>query len=100
MSAVGCGRRVRLRRGEEFLTDLLAAGLPVFSYRKEAAWWAAAQRIRLESAGRPIDRSAGGVRDLMIAATAAVNDLILVTDNLADFSSLPVHLENWVERRR
>jgi tRNA(fMet)-specific endonuclease VapC len=93
-------RRAGVRRGEEFLADLLAAGLPVFAYRKEAAWWAAEQRVGLERAGRSIERSASGARDLMIAATAAVNELILVTDNVDDFAALPVHVENWIERRR
>lgn len=93
-------RRAGLRRGEAFLTDLLAAGLPVFAYRKEAAWWAAEQRVALEKSGRPIDRSPGGARDLMIAATAAINDLVLVTDNTADFASLPLKVENWIDRRR
>jgi predicted nucleic acid-binding protein len=92
-------KRARVRRGEEFLADLLAAGLLVFAYRKEAAWWAAEQRARLDRVGKPIGHTAAGARDLMIAATAAVNELILVTDNTADFAGLPVHLENWIERR-
>lgn len=93
-------RRAGLRRGEDFLTELLAAGLPVFAYRKEAAWWTAKQRVALEKAGRPTDRTPAGARDLMIAGTAAVNELILVTDNTADFAGLPVRTENWIERRR
>lgn len=93
-------RRAGLRRGERFLTDLLAAGLPVFAYRKEAAWWTVKQRVALEKSGRPIDRTPAGARDLMIAATAAVNELILVTDNTADFAGLSIQLENWLERGR
>jgi tRNA(fMet)-specific endonuclease VapC len=92
-------RRAGQRRGVDFLNDLVAAGLPVFAYRKETAVWTAEQRARLERAGNPLDRSPRGARDLMIASIAAINDLILVTDNLDDFAGLPVQTENWLSRR-
>ena len=40
-----------------------------------------------------------GQFDLLIGATARHYDLIVVTDNVKDFSPMPgVKVENWVER--
>ena len=48
-------------------------------------------RTHLERIGRPI-----GPNDLLIAAIALANDLILVTHNTAEFSRVPqLRLEDW-----
>ena len=47
----------------------------------------------MEKLGKPIDSF-----DLLIAATALENDLILVTNNLKHFSRIPgLKIENWME---
>jgi tRNA(fMet)-specific endonuclease VapC len=50
-------------------------------------------RSELERGGRPI-----GPNDMLIAAQALSRDLILVTDNLREFSRIKgLRLENWRE---
>ena len=42
-----------------------------------------------------------GTMDLKIASIALVNDALLVTANLRDFSMVPeLRCENWLQRRR
>ena len=49
-------------------------------------------RVALEKAGQPI-----GHNDLLIAAHARALDLILVTDNVREFSRVPgLVVENWL----
>lgn len=51
------------------------------------------ERARLEKMGAPID----GL-DLLIGATAIVQDLVLVTNNTRHFARLDrIQLENWLE---
>lgn len=48
-------------------------------------------RADLERAGRPI-----GPNDLLIAATALANDLVLVTHNISEFGRVPgLHVDDW-----
>ena len=48
-------------------------------------------RAKLEKAGKPI-----GPNDMLIAAIAVANDLILVTHNTAEFSRIQgLKLEDW-----
>jgi tRNA(fMet)-specific endonuclease VapC len=48
-------------------------------------------RADLERVGRPI-----GPNDLLIAATALANDLILVTHNISEFGRVPgLNLDDW-----
>lgn len=50
-------------------------------------------RSRLERAGTPI-----GPNDLLIAAHARALDVVLVTDNVREFSRVPdLAVENWLE---
>jgi tRNA(fMet)-specific endonuclease VapC len=50
-------------------------------------------RLDLERSGRPI-----GPNDLLIAATARGNDLVLVTHNAREFSRVPgLQVEDWEE---
>ena len=50
-------------------------------------------RFEMEKRGTPVDSF-----DLLIAATALENDLILVTNNVKHFSRIPgLKIENWME---
>lgn len=66
---------------EAFLYDVVARSFPILPYDEEAATWHGVERARQRAAGR----SAHYV-DGQIAAIARVNDLILVTANVKDFS--------------
>jgi tRNA(fMet)-specific endonuclease VapC len=83
----GAARRTRLER---YLEQVVAT-LPMLPYDQRAAEWHAAERARLGGRGQ-----APPFADGQIAAIAAVNDLTLVTFNVADyacFQSLTV--EDW-----
>lgn len=55
------------------------------------ALWLGRERARLAATGKPAPRADGG-----IAAIAAVNELVLVTRNTADFENFSgLRLENW-----
>jgi len=54
----------------------------------------AKQKVKLRKAGKMISDF-----DLLIGATAVVNNLIMVTENLNEFNRIQnIDLENWVER--
>ncbi len=92
----GVGRLTRGRRSsllEAFLEEVVEPTIPVLSYDARAAAWHAAERSRLERAGRPTPFVDG-----QIAATAVVNGLTLVTDNRKDFRAFRgLKLANWRE---
>lgn len=80
---------------ESYLQDVVITSFPVLAYDEQAAHRHGLERVRLEALGR----SALYV-DGQIAAIAFVNNLILVTDNVKDFSSFSdVTVENWSKRR-
>ncbi len=84
-------RRKALTR---YLEDVVLASYPVLAYDGQAAEWHAGQRARLTRAGRP-----PAFVDGQIAAVAYVNDLVLVTDNVADFEPFDgLRMVNWLER--
>lgn len=75
---------------ERFLLES-AHKIPVLPYDMAAAEWFAQERARLSQIGRTPSYPDG-----QIAAVAAVNDLILVTRNTADFAHFSgLRLENW-----
>lgn len=78
---------------EQYLTDVVAATLPVLPYDARAAAWHAGERARLVSAGRT-----PSFVDGQIAAIAAVNDLTVVTLNAGDFTDFDVAVETWLGR--
>jgi tRNA(fMet)-specific endonuclease VapC len=81
----------RRRTAIEALIDALSAVLVVLPYDTRAATWHASERARLSGLGkvRPFV-------DGQIAAIAAVNDLVLVTRNVRDFSSFSgLAIESW-----
>jgi tRNA(fMet)-specific endonuclease VapC len=66
--------------------------MPILNYSMEAADWHAQERARLSQVEQtPL------YADGQIAAIAAVNQLILVTRNVADFENFrELQLENWL----
>ena len=81
-------RRARL---EERLFRELAPTLPILPYDTYAARWHAAERARLERAGRRPPFVDG-----QIAAVAYANGLTLVTANLADYANFQgITIEDW-----
>lgn len=67
--------------------------LPILPYDRESAHWQAEERARLERVGRIVP-----FRDAQIAAVARVNDLVLVTANLAELAGFEgLRVESWME---
>jgi tRNA(fMet)-specific endonuclease VapC len=53
------------------------------------------EKVRLRKTGKPINDEF----DLLIGATAIIHNMILVTDNLKDFTNLEnIKIENWMNR--
>jgi tRNA(fMet)-specific endonuclease VapC len=81
------------RRAIEALIDAMAAALVILPYDTPAAAWHARERARLARLGK-----LPPFVDGQIAAIAAVNDLILVTRNVRDFSGFSsLEVESWFE---
>ncbi|WP_420630695.1 type II toxin-antitoxin system VapC family toxin [Candidatus Leptofilum sp.] len=77
---------------EQYLT-MLRTEVPILPYDTRAATWFAQERARLSREGLPPSYPDG-----QMAAVAAVNDLILVTRNVADFAKFSdMEIENWFE---
>jgi tRNA(fMet)-specific endonuclease VapC len=93
----GCQRLPRGKRRaalETYLHDVVLASFPVLAYDQAAARWHGVERARLESLGKPAPYVDG-----QIAAIAYVNELVLVTVNVKDFTRFKdVDLENWAKR--
>lgn len=67
--------------------------LEVLPYGPKAAQHYGAIRATLEKQGQPI-----GVNDLHIAAHARSEALVVVTNNMAEFTSVPaLQVENWIQ---
>jgi tRNA(fMet)-specific endonuclease VapC len=65
--------------------------MPVFDYDLKAAKWHAQERARLSKIGKTPTFIDG-----QIASIAFCNDLILVTNNMADFQDFEdLIIENW-----
>jgi tRNA(fMet)-specific endonuclease VapC len=75
---------------ERYLSEVLAL-LSIFPYDTAAAEWHAAERARLSNEGRTPPYADG-----QIAAIARVNDLTIVTANVADYGSFQgIRVEDW-----
>jgi tRNA(fMet)-specific endonuclease VapC len=88
----GCCRLPASRKRAllEAYLDALAA-LPVHPYDERAACWHAKERARLEAAGSP-----ASFVDGQIASIAKVNNLVLVTRNVGDFTRFSdLEIEDW-----
>lgn len=91
---LGCYRMPdskRRRAIEAYLQEEVKVKLPILPYTQEAAEWFAQQRARLIPIGLTPSYSDG-----QIAAIAKVNNLILVTRNVADYANFEdLPMENW-----
>jgi tRNA(fMet)-specific endonuclease VapC len=80
---------VRRERLSAFV-DGVVSSTPVLAFEERAGEWLGVERARLEAAGSSVD-----LADLIIAATAAVNQMVVVTTNLRHFERLRVEVEDW-----
>lgn len=81
--------RARKRYGDSFAA--LARCINRVAFREEHATRAGEARAALRKAGTPI-----GAYDLLIASTALVGNLVLVTSNTREFRQVPgLTLEDW-----
>lgn len=78
---------------EDYLNRRLRPTLPILPFDTKAAEWQATERARLRQLGRM-----PGYADSQIAAIAAVNGLVVVIRNSADFRDFDdLALEGWFE---
>ncbi|MFM9863747.1 MAG: type II toxin-antitoxin system VapC family toxin [Micropepsaceae bacterium] len=86
------GAEKSARRAENLLAiENFVARLEVLPFAKKAAAHYGQLRAELERAGTPC-----GPHDMQIAAHARSEGLIVVTNNLREFSRMPgVRVENW-----
>ena len=81
---------------QTFLTDYVQTAFPVIPYDIHAASINADITSKLLRLGKPTP-----ILDTQIASIAIANNLILVTDNLKDFSIFTEHfnlmIENWLK---
>ena len=76
---------------EQYLSEVVAPTIPILPYDDLAAQWHAAERARLAGMGQ-----LPSFADGQIAAIARINNLILVTTNVTDFSMFEgLQVENW-----
>ncbi|MEA5616602.1 type II toxin-antitoxin system VapC family toxin [Cronbergia sp. UHCC 0137] len=81
---------VRRRFLEDYIEEI-PAKMPVLDYDLSAAKWHAQERARLSKIGKT-----PAFPDGQIASIALCNDLILVTNNVADFQDFEdLVIENW-----
>jgi len=79
------------RRAIETIVHALSTAIAILPYDASAATWHARERARLGRLGK-----APPFVDGQIAAVAAMNELVLVTRNVRDFSGFTgLELESW-----
>lgn len=73
--------------------EVLAPYVPIIPYDDHAAWVHGHFRSKLESSGITL-----AFADSQIAATAIAHNMILVTRNVEDFTSITeLKIENWFD---
>jgi tRNA(fMet)-specific endonuclease VapC len=91
---LGCYRMPDSKRRSAiaaYLQEEVKVKLPILPYTEEAAEWFAKERARLIPIGLTPSYADG-----QIAAIAKVNNLILVTRNVADYANFQdLAIENW-----
>lgn len=76
---------------QAYLDEVVGRTTAILSYDRAAAAWHAAERVRLEAAGKT-----PGFADGQIAAVAAVNGLVLVTRNVRHYDLFSgIRVEKW-----
>jgi tRNA(fMet)-specific endonuclease VapC len=76
---------------EQYMSEVVAATVPLLPYDVAAAEWHGKERARLSEAGLTPSFADG-----QVAAVAAVNGLTLVTDNLRNFEHFEgLRVERW-----
>ena len=81
---------------EDYLFRRIRPALPIIGFEEPAARWQAEQRASLRQAGK-----SPSYADSQIAATAAVNGLVLFTRNVNDFRDFQgLRIENWFDDQR
>ena len=76
---------------ERYMSEVIATSMSLLPYDAAAAEWHGKQRARLTRKGLTTSFADG-----QIAAVAAVNDLIVVTDNVRDFEDFQgLRIESW-----
>jgi tRNA(fMet)-specific endonuclease VapC len=91
----GCLRLPESKKRQTLLNSINESALsrPVIDYDSEAAQLHAQERARLSKIGKTL-----AFADGQIASIASSNDLILVTNNVADFQYFEnLKIENWFE---
>jgi len=93
VSIMPSGRRRRAL--ERYLKEVVVPSYPQLAYDRLAAEWHGRERARLSKAGRTPPYLDG-----QIAAIAATNDLVLVTNNAKDFTGFTgLEIEDWSQER-
>lgn len=90
----GCLRLPPSKKREIYFEyiDRVVLKMPIIGYDRKSAQWHAEQRSRLSKTGR-IPAYADG----QIASIAFSNNLVLVTNNIADFQDFEnLQIENWL----
>ncbi len=72
--------------------DGVVSNTPIMAFDARAAEWLGVERARTEARGEPVD-----LADLIVAATAAANQMVVVTANTRHFSRLRVEVEDWTQ---
>jgi tRNA(fMet)-specific endonuclease VapC len=90
----GCYRLPSSKRREKiekYLREIVQSNIPILPYDNLASEWFASERARLVTLGKT-----PAYADGQIAAIAKVNSLILVTNNVSDYSDFQgLQVENW-----
>jgi len=91
----GCHRLAPSQRRseiEDYLWSTVAATMPILPYDDKAAKWYASERARLTNLGLQPPYADG-----QIAAVTSINNLILVTNNVADYANYQgLQVINWL----